>query len=112
MGEAQDLVCPEGTLLTQVHDAHSGNAHGIQKVASVVCCELDVIAQPTQAPSTSPTASDPTPSPTEAPSPSPTDSPSLSPTTTQPSTAPSRAPTSTSDCLLALFQCNPALSDA
>jgi len=92
--DAQDLVCPEGTLVTQVHDGHSGAAHGIQRVESVVCCELDVIPQPTKAPTTSP-------------SPSPTTAPSSSPTT-----APSPAPTSTSDCLLALFQCDSPLSDA
>merc|ERR1712147_207558 len=78
----QDLVCPEGTLLTQVHDGHSAAAHGIQRVESVVCCELDLIASPSKAPTTSPTS------------------------------APSPAPTSTSDCLLQLFQCDPPLSDA
>jgi hypothetical protein len=99
--EAQDLVCPEGTLVTQVGDGHSGDAHGIQNVASVVCCELDLISQPTRAPSTSPTTSEPTTSPTTAPSPSPTSapslsptkSPSLSPTTSEPTKAPSKAPT-------------------
>jgi len=101
--KAQDLVCPEGTLVTQVHDGHSGAAHGIQRVESVVCCELDMIYQPSKAPTSSPITS----LPTKAPSPSPTTSPSPSPTT-----APSPAPTSTSDCLLALFQCDSPLSDA
>jgi len=121
--EPQDLVCPEGTLMTQVIDAHKKPASSIQRVESVVCCELDVISQPTRAPSTSPTTTEPSPSPTTAPTPSPTNPPSNSPTkapspspTTAPSpsptTAPSPAPTSTSDCLLALFQCNPRLSDA
>merc|ERR1712241_1182043 len=142
--EAQDLVCPEGTLVTQVNDGHVGDAHGIQNVKSVVCCELDLISQPTRAPSTSPTTSEPTTSPTTAPSPSPTSapslsptkSPSLSPTTSEPTKAPSKAPTkspslsptsapslsptrapsqaptSTADCLLALAQCNPPLSEA
>jgi len=103
---AQDLVCPEGTLLTQVQDGHSAAAHGIQRVGSVVCCELDLIASPSKAPTTSPTT-EPSPAPTRAPSPSPTEVPSPSPTT-----APSPAPTSTSDCLLKLFQCDPPLSDA
>jgi len=159
--EARDLVCPDGTVVTQVIDGHSGAAYGIQKVASVVCCELDVISQPTSAPSLSPTTTEPTnapslspttteptyapsrspttteptyaptrspsktpsrspsktpstspskapsTSPSKAPTPSPTTAPSLSPTT-----APSQAPTSTANCLLALFQCNPPLSDA
>jgi hypothetical protein len=142
---AQDLVCPEGTLLTQVHDGHLG-AEGIQRVQSVVCCELDLISSPSKAPTTSPTTSPspspttppspgpttaPSPSPTSAPSPGPTKAPSTSPTTapspsptsapspgptkapsTSPTTAPSPAPTSTSDCLLALFQCDPPLNDA
>merc|ERR1712241_1573333 len=92
--EAQDLVCPDGTVVTEVVDGHSGAAYGIQKVASVVCCALDVISQPSSAPSLSPTTTEPT----YAPSPSPT-------------TAPSQAPTSTACCLLALFKCNPPLSD-
>jgi hypothetical protein len=118
---AQDLVCPEGTLLTQVHDGHLG-AEGIQRVQSVVCCELDLISSPSKAPTTSPTTSPspspttpPSPGPTTAPSPSPTSAPSPGPTkapSTSPTTAPSPAPTSTSDCLLALFQCDPPLSDA
>jgi hypothetical protein len=110
---AQDLVCPEGTLLTQVHDGHLG-AEGIQRVQSVVWCELDLISSPSKAPTTSPTTS-PSPGPTTAPSPSPTSAPSPGPTkapSTSPTTAPSPAPTSTSDCLLALFQCDPPLSDA
>jgi len=110
----QDLVCPEGTLLTQINDAHLGGAKGIQRVGSVVCCELDLIASPSKAPTTSPT-SQPSPAPTQAPSPSPTTAPSPSPTfapSPSPTTAPSPAPTSTSDCILALFQCDPPLSDA
>jgi len=130
--DAQELVCPEGTVVTQVIDGHSGAALGIQEVASVVCCELDVISQPTSAPSLSPTTTKPTnapsrsptttkptyapsrspsktpsTSPSKAPTPSPTTSPSPSPTS-----APSQAPTSTANCLLALFQCDPPLSDA
>jgi hypothetical protein len=81
---AQNLVCPMGTLLTEIQDGYAGGAHGLQSVESVVCCELDLIAQPTMAPSTSPTT---------PPSPSPTTAPSLSPTP---------APTSTAECLLGL----------
>jgi len=81
---AQNLVCPMGTLLTEIRDGFAGGAHGLQSVESVVCCELDLIAQPTMAPSTSPTT---------PPSPSPTTAPSLSPT---------QAPTSTAECLLGL----------
>merc|ERR1712198_413090 len=89
-------------------DAHKKPASAIQRVESVVCCELDVISKPTRAPSAAPTTTEPSPSPpTRAPSPSPTTAPSPAPTS-----APSPAPTSTSDCLLALFQCNPPLSDA
>merc|ERR1712241_1508072 len=106
MGEAQDLVCPDGTVVTEVVDGHSGAAYGIQKVASVVCCALDVISQPTSAPSRSPTKT-PSRSPSKVPTPSPTSAPSPSPTS-----APSQAPTSTASCLLALFQCDPPLSDA
>merc|ERR1711972_667485 len=110
---------PDGTVVTEVVDGHSGAAYGIQKVASVVCCALDVISQPTSAPSLSPTTTEPTyapsrspsktpsRSPSKAPTPSPTSSPSPSPTS-----APSQAPTSTANCLLALFQCDPPLSDA
>merc|ERR1712045_557712 len=151
--EAQELVCPEGTVVTQVIDGHSGAALGIREVASVVCCELDVISQPTSAPSLSPTTTEPTNAPSLSPSTTePTYAPSRSPTTTEPTyaptrspsktpsrspskapstspskaptpspttapspsptTAPSQAPTSTANCLLALFQCNPPLSDA
>lgn len=124
--QPQDLVCPEGTLMTKIHDHddtdHRGSS-GIQLVAAVECCELHVISQPTKAPSAAPTTSEPTPSPTTAPTPSPTNPPSLSPTkapspspTTAPSpsptTAPSPAPTSTSDCLLTLFASTQKLSDA
>merc|ERR1711988_674871 len=116
--EAQDLVCPDGTVVTEVVDGHSGAALGIQKVASVVCCALDVISQPSSAPSLSPTTTKPTnapslsPSttePTYAPSRSPSKAPSRSPS---PPSAPSQAPTSTASCLLALFLCDPPLSDA
>jgi len=92
----QELVCPDGYLLTQIHDGHKKEENSpvaIQIVESVVCCALDLIAKPTKAPTTSPTPSptrSPSPSPTDAPSPSPTDAPSPSPTT---------APTS---CFLAL----------
>jgi hypothetical protein len=117
--EAQELVCPEGTVVTQVIDGHSGAALGIQEVASVVCCELDVISQPTSAPSQSPTTTKPTYAPSRSPSKTPSTSPSKAPTpspTTSPSpsptNAPSQAPTSTANCLLALFQCDPPLSDA
>jgi len=111
---AQDLVCPEGRLLTQIHDGHSAAAHGIQRVESVECCKLDLISSPSKAPTTSPTTN-PSPAPTTAPSPSPTYAPSPSPTefpSPSPTTSPSPAPTSTPDCLLALFQCDPPLSDA
>jgi hypothetical protein len=130
--EAQDLVCPDGTVVTEVVDGHSGAALGIQKVASVVCCALDVISQPSSAPSLSPTTTKPTnapslsPSttePTYAPSRSPSKAPSRSPSkvptrspsktpTRSPSKTPTQAPTSTAHCLLQLFQCDPPLSDA
>jgi len=121
--EAQDLVCPAGTLVTEILDGHTKKAHGIQRVDSIRCCELDVVSQPTIAPSTAPSTTKPTPSPTSAPTtaptksptPSPTNPPSPSPTTApslSPTTAPSVAPTSTTDCLLALFQGLPHLSDA
>jgi hypothetical protein len=94
---AQDLVCPEGTLMTQVQDGHSGAAHGIQKIESVVCCELDLISQPSQAPTTSPTTTSPSPSPTTPPSASPTKAPSTSaPSTAAPTKTPSTSPTTTS----------------
>merc|ERR1712200_235535 len=107
MGDGvQELVCPKGTLMTQIHDGHQGQAHGIQRVESVVCCALDLIEKPTKAPTKRPTDSpspslspsmSPTPSPTPAPSPSPSRSPTPSPTD-----APSAAPTTKGDCLLAL----------
>jgi len=121
----QELVCPKGTLMTQIHDGHQGEAHGIQRVESVVCCALDLIAKPSKAPTKRPTDS-PSPSPTTAPSPSPTDAPSASPTkrptdspspspTTAPSPsptdAPSAAPTTKVDCLLAL-RCSTDMNDA
>jgi len=93
---AQNLVCPMGTLLTEIRDGFAGGAHGLQSVQSVVCCELDLIAQPTMAPSSSPTVA-----PTMAPSSSPTNTPSLSPTF-EPSFSPTQAPTSTAECLLEL----------
>jgi len=69
---AQDLVCPTGTLLTEIRDAQSGSAKGVQKIGSVKCCELDLVAEPTMMP---------TPAPSPAPTSSPTDSPTSSPTT-------------------------------
>jgi len=121
--KAQDLVCPEGTLVTEIRDGHTKRAHGIQRIESVVCCEMDLVSQPTIAPSRAPSTTKPTPSPTSAPTtsptksptPSPTNPPSPSPTTApspSPTTAPSVAPTSTTDCLLALFRGLPHLSDA
>jgi len=74
----QDLVCPTGTLLTEIQDGLAGNAHGVQKVASVTCCALDLISQPTMAPSVAPTTSRPTSYPTSAPV---TSSPTVAPTT-------------------------------
>merc|ERR1711992_499173 len=76
-------------------------------VESVVCCEMDLVSQPTIAPSRAPSTTKPSPSPTTAPSPSPTNPPTPSPTT-----APSVAPTTTTDCLLSLFRGLPHLSDA
>merc|ERR1712131_179555 len=107
--KAQDLVCPAGTLVTEIRDGHTKKAHGIQRVDSVRCCELDLESQPTMAPSTAPSTTKPTPSPTSAPTTSPTKSPTPSPTNPP---APSPAPTSTTDCLLALFRGLPHLSDA
>merc|ERR1711992_368902 len=75
---AQELVCPIGTLLTEIHDDLHGFASGIQKVGSVTCCKLHVIAEPTL---------------------DPTSSPSRTPSTT-PTVAPTKAPTSIGDCLL------------
>merc|ERR1712156_1019684 len=86
----QNLVCPEGTLVTKIHDGHKGRAQGIQKVQSVECCELDLVSQPSKAPTVGPTFA-PSRSPTNAPSPSPT-------------TAPSVAPTTTPECLLAFVK--------
>jgi len=83
---AQELVCPSGTLLTEVEDGLTGNAHGVQKVASITCCALDLIAPPTFAPSAAPTTSKPTFAPSGA------------PTTSMPSVA----PTTVAECLLAL----------
>merc|ERR1712241_501789 len=97
--KAQDLVCPEGTLVTEIRDGHDKEAYGTQRVESVVCCEMDLVSQPTIAPSRAPSTTKPSPSPTTAPSPSPT-------------TAPSVAPTTTTDCLLSLFRGLPHLSDA
>merc|ERR1712200_205697 len=75
---AQELVCPIGTLLTEIHDDLNGFASGIQKVGSVTCCTLHVIAEPTL---------DPTSSPSRTPSAAPT-------------VAPTKAPTSIEHCLL------------
>jgi len=80
--DAQELVCPSGTLMTQIHDAFHGLAHGVQKVGSVTCCALHEVGEPTF-------------SPTTAPSPSPTTAP-----TTAPSPSPTLAPTSVKHCLL------------
>jgi len=120
----QELVCPKGTLLTQIHDGHTpdeDSPHAIQRIESVVCCALDVIAKPTKAPTTSPTPSptiSPSPSPTDmpstSPSPSPTDMPSTSPSpspTDMPSTSPTTAPTTKGECLLAL-RCVPDMTKA
>jgi len=95
---AQELVCPTGTLMTEIHDAKNGPAHGVQKVGSVKCCALHVVAaptvKPTFAPSTSPTTA-PTPSPTKAPTTAPSPAP-----TSAPSVAPTKAPTTVKHCLL------------
>jgi len=77
---AQELTCPTGTLMTEIEDGVAGNAHGVQKVASVTCCAMDLISQPTMAPSSAPTTSRPTKAPTSAPS---TSSPSVAPTTVE-----------------------------
>jgi len=82
----KNLVCPHGTLMTEIQDGFEGGAHGLQHISSIVCCELDLVAQPTKAPSTMPTTS-PSTSPTTAPSPMPTP-----------------APTSTTECLLELHK--------
>merc|ERR1711868_158845 len=84
--QAQELVCPTGTIMTEVEDGLAGNAHGVQKVASVTCCALDMIAPPTMA--------RPTSAPTGAPS----------------ASMPTLAPTSTDDCLLGLR--DPQLTDS
>merc|ERR1712179_255755 len=82
---AQELVCPTGTLMTEIEDGLAGNAHGVQKVGSVTCCAMDLISQPTMAPSSAPTTSRPTTAPSSAPSVSPT-----------------AAPTTVVQCLLSL----------
>merc|ERR1712061_891414 len=91
---AQELVCPSGTLMGEVEDGLTGNAHGVQKVASVTCCALDLIAAPTMAPSAAPTTARPTSAPTGAPS----------------TSMPTLAPTSVEDCLLGLR--DPQLTDS
>merc|ERR1712079_321897 len=96
---AQELVCPEGTLLTEVEDGLTGNAHGVQKVASVTCCALDLIAPPSMAPSAAPTTARPTSAPTGAPS---TSMPTSAPTGAPSTSMPALAPTSVEDCLLGL----------
>jgi len=78
----KNLVCPHGTLMTEIRDGFAGGAHGLQNIASIVCCELDLVAEPTKAPTCAPS-----PAPTSAPSPLPTP-----------------APTSTTECLLELHQ--------
>merc|ERR1711992_446165 len=104
---AQELVCPIGTLLTEIHDDLHGFASGIQKVGSVTCCKLHVIAEPTLDPTSSPSrtpSTGPTVSPSKAPTTTePTVAPSLSPSRTPsvaPTVAPTKAPTSIGDCLL------------
>merc|ERR1711978_514374 len=52
-------------------DGQTGAAKGVQKIGSVKCCELDLVAEPTMMP---------TPAPSPAPTSSPTDSPTSSPT--------------------------------
>jgi len=84
--QAQELVCPTGTIMTEVEDGLAGNAHGVQKVASVTCCALDMVAPPTRAPTAPPSTARPTSAPTRAPS----------------TSMPSIAPTTVDDCLLAL----------
>merc|ERR1712173_133113 len=97
--QAQELVCPTGTLMTEIEDGLAGNAHGVQKVASVTCVAFDVIAPPTQAPSPAPTTARPTSAPTAAPTTArPTSAPTKAPLTSMPSIA----PTTVDDCLLAL----------
>jgi hypothetical protein len=81
---AQELVCPPGTLMTEIHEGLYGLANGIQKVGSVTCCKLDIVAKPSVAPSLSPS---------RTPSTGPSVSPSKAPTTDQPTVAPSRVPT-------------------
>jgi len=104
---AQELVCPIGTLLTEIHDDLHGFASGIQKVGSVTCCTLHIIAEPTLDPTSSPSrtpSTGPTVSPSKAPTTTePTVAPSLSPSRTPsvaPTVAPTKAPTSIGDCLL------------
>merc|ERR1711936_184240 len=104
---AQELVCPIGTLLTEIHDDLNGFASGIQKVGSVTCCTLHVIAEPTLDPTSSPSrtpSAGPTVSPSKAPTTTePTVVPSLSPSRTPsvaPTVAPTKAPTSIEHCLL------------
>merc|ERR1712156_218749 len=96
---AQELVCPDGTLMTEIHDV-TGLANGIQKVGSVTCCKLDIVAKPSVAPSLSPSrtpSTGPSVSPSKAPTTDqPTVAPSLSPTTE----LPTKAPTSIEFCLL------------
>jgi len=90
---AQELICPEGTLMTKIHDLN-GLASGIQKVGSVTCCKLDVVAKPTFAPTLSPSHS-PTFAPTVEPTKAPTTAPTLAPTF-----EPTKSPTTTKHCLL------------
>jgi len=67
---AQELVCPTGTLMTEIHDAQNGLAHGVQKVGSVKCCALHIVAAPTVKPTFAPSRTPshvPTVAPTKAP---------------------------------------------
>jgi len=54
----KDLVCPVGTLMTEIQDGDASNAHGLQSVRAIVCCELDFVHAPTFAPSPAPTSTD------------------------------------------------------
>lgn len=95
--DAQELVCPTGTLMTEIHDALNGLAHGVQKVGAVKCCALDIVNEPTVAPTSAPSPS-PTTAPTVSPTKAPTTAPSPSPTTA-PSVSPTKAPTTVKHCL-------------
>merc|ERR1719493_182173 len=61
--------------MTEIHEGSDGLANGLQKVGSVTCCKLDIVAKPSVAPSLSPS---------RTPSTGPSVSPSKAPTTDQP----------------------------